>query len=74
VSRVRNGPGASYKRSATEELLEDDEHSEGQEPSAPEDDVELDDDDTLHEPDDSRVEVSRPIVAPQRGHTTERRR
>ncbi|MCK8476320.1 MULTISPECIES: Wzz/FepE/Etk N-terminal domain-containing protein [Microbacterium] len=79
VSRVRNGPGSSYKRSLLEEETDDDAidddviddedtfYVEGEE-------VELDDDDSLIEPDDSHAAVAQPMVAPQRGHTKKRRR
>ncbi|MCT1479513.1 hypothetical protein M3C17_15890 [Microbacterium sp. p3-SID336] len=70
VSRVRNGPGATYKRStageeepetATDVVVE------------PDQEVELDEDDRLLEPEDGGLPVSRPIGAPKRGHTTARR-
>ncbi len=75
VSRVRNGPGSSYKRSVTDERTDErDEDEEEPDVVEVEDDVELDVDDSLLEPDESHVEVARPIVAPKRGHTVERRR
>ncbi|KJL47121.1 Chain length determinant protein [Microbacterium hydrocarbonoxydans] len=82
VSRVRNGPGSSYKRSVADERAEgnDSEDPEAAESEAVEsetvgtdDEVELDLDDSLLEPDDSHIEVSAPIVAPKRGHTTKSR-
>lgn len=73
VSRVRNGPGSSYKRRVVEEQA-DEETQDDDDAVEVEEDVELDMDDSLLEPDDSGVVVSRPIVAPQRGHTSERRR
>lgn len=86
VSRVRNGPGSAYKRSATDELIDEDEpvdeddeiehdaeHDDADDDTEY-DDVELDDDDSLIEPDDSHPVLAQPIVAPKRGHTKKRRR
>lgn len=71
VSRVRNGPGASYKRSVADEVDADDADDTEEVPEH--DDVALDEDDRLLEPEDARLPVSRPIGAPKRGHTTSRR-
>lgn len=71
VSRVRNGPGATYKRSAAEEPKGDD--SDGAGESLTHDDVALDEDDRLLEPEDAGLPVARPIGAPKRGHTASRR-
>ncbi|WP_307872128.1 Wzz/FepE/Etk N-terminal domain-containing protein [Microbacterium paraoxydans] len=71
VSRVRNGPGATYKRSAAEEPKGDDGDSAGE--SLTHDDVALDEDDRLLEPEDAGLPVARPIGAPKRGHTASRR-
>lgn len=71
VSRVRNGPGATYKRSAAEEPKGDDGDSAGE--SLAHDDVALDEDDRLLEPEDAGLPVARPIGAPKRGHTASRR-
>ncbi|MEW2461470.1 MULTISPECIES: YveK family protein [Microbacterium] len=71
VSRVRNGPGASYKRSVADEVDADDADDTEEVPEH--DDVALDEDDRLLEPEDAGLPVSRPIGAPKRGHTTSRR-
>lgn len=71
VSRVRNGPGATYKRSAAEEPKGDDGDGAGE--SLTHDDVALDEDDRLLEPEDAGLPVARPIGAPKRGHTASRR-
>ncbi len=78
VSRVRNGPGSSYKRALLEEKSDDgtdDEEFDDEDAfDVEDDDVELDDDDSLIEPDDVHTVVAQPIVAPKRGHTKKRRR
>lgn len=78
VSRVRNGPGSSYKRTLLEEESDDgtdDEEFDDEDTfDVEDDDVELDDDDSLIEPDDVHAVVAQPIVAPKRGHTKKRRR
>jgi len=71
VSRVRNGPGATYKRSVAEEPKGDDGDSAGE--SLTHDDVALHEDDRLLEPEDAGLPVARPIGAPKRGHTASRR-